>query len=204
MASPAPNNGQLPSEFSHLELRANLAKRKLQVLRGQPPMTWESVERMLASHAVDPGGQGQRMIKRHHGVAWQCQNERCGWVTEPRNVSERPKHCRKCKCALLVQIEASLCYLVNPGAPGAMQDAYSLSDFHMDFNSWAALVTGVGEIAPILDLWARGSCMGCRPGHNACGIVRNMSRMFVGWSHDWRWIEGRIAELRLAWWQDAV
>ena len=147
---------------------ARLAAHKLKALRGAPPRlrSWESAERILAMNGA---GMGQKAIKTHHARGWECQNEDCGWITEPLDAATAPAKCANCGSIQIRPVEASLHYV--GGARGG-RSPYTAADFALDFHSWAALASGEGGIATVLRLWAeQGLCADCHGETAHCAIM---------------------------------
>lgn len=117
--------------------------------------TWEGVRRILASYQVDPGGQGQRLIKHRSAWAWEC--SQCGWRSEPEIDLKTIVRCGSCRGTYLKRVEAPLYFIAgfSRGSRNVFMNPYRVVHFVKAFYRWVEL-----QLKPdgkqgllLIDLW---------------------------------------------------
>lgn len=107
--------------------------------------TWEGAWRILATLAVDPARQGQRLIKVKHCIGWECQRpvtpkrkgdlDICGHDT-PEADGQVPTTCEECGYWRLKRVPMSVPYLAEFTPGGPIADPYRASNFRMELKDW--------------------------------------------------------------------
>lgn len=111
--------------------------------------TWSGVRQVLATLAVDPARQGQRIIKSQPCWVWECGY--CGLDTPEDGAA--PPCCMYCGHRSLRRFPSSSYYLQEGGRGGRGVSRYTAADWRIDWVRWAEAACG-HEAAYIVQTWA--------------------------------------------------